>query len=109
MITEVKIYIIILNLLVLSSCGFQHIARSVSLTDDVDAMQSLYHEDISDEASGETPPLIDSSWNQHWISILATLKADKSEVNEELANYIKSERQRRGLPDLVFHSGHSTS
>lgn len=97
-------YCLILNLTILNltSCGWQHIARSGSLTDDVESMQLLYHEHILDEISGDTPPLIDSSWNQHWTSIIATLEEEKSERNQKLANYILSERRKKGLPELVY-------
>lgn len=95
-------FLISVNLLLIISCGWQNIARSGSLVDDLNSMQLLYYDDILDEASGDTPPLITSSWNRHWVSILRTLKAENSDINLKLANYIVYERRKRGLPELIY-------
>ena len=88
--------------LLLNSCGWQNIAIMTPVTEDIDVMQHFYMSCISDELSGVGPPLIGSNWNAHWTSVLGALRAEKTDVNLKLEDFILNERRKRGLPDLVF-------
>jgi len=64
------------------------------------SLKRLYQRYIDDEKAGRGPPNTTITWNDHWVSVIKTLKEDRFREQRSLIDFIVSERRRQGLPDL---------